>query len=505
MDLNTVTKVQSRLKSLMSEKLEQGDVQATIEIIDTFSDFTQRFNNIMRDSEIEGFLKEIAKRFIPISEATSKCDGKTIIFYDQVGTTICLGVQYLRALHDLGYSIIYIYECWVHDVSPQLLKIIKPWCSKIYTFNSRGDLFDAEKVFLGVKINRLINSINTNKILLHPASSGALGQSVLYSLKGYDIYRIVPGDHHFFIGYDYVKRFLEFRKFGISNAIYNRGLKPEQIVRLPYYPIIDNIGNFGGLPSQLEGKVIFMAAGATYKFIGSDIFLKFIDWILETPNTAFIFVGEAPAYFVNHAKQEKYKDRFFILGYRKDFIQIIQHIDVLICSYPFGGGLICQTAAYFEKPLLVYRKPEELEEYIVEDLLGDNGDDLSITDTSLDSFHKHINRLATSEEIRISEGKNAKKLLQTETAFTTGLDKVLKDDYPCVSGSVEPINFEYHKDNYLKIQNNYRASYFVPLLTRFGMTFFRKFSFLWREMLVNPKEVAKFTIYHYINEKRRRK
>ena len=503
MDINTVVKIQATIKELMRKKLERGDVQSTIEMIDTFSDFTQKFNNIMRDQEIEEILKKIANIYIPRSNEPSNCDDNTILFYDQVGTTKCLGLQYLRALYELGYKIIYINECWVHAATSQFINLIKPLCSEIHIFNSRGSLFDDTKEFLGVTISKLIQTVPTNKIILQPASSGALGQIVLYSLRGYDIYRIVPGDHHFFIGYDYVHKFIEFRKFGISNAIYNRRITPNKIVRLPYYPVIDNIEKFGGLPKQLSNKVIFMAAGATYKFMGSDLFLKFIDWILETPNTAFLFVGEAPKAFIKLSKKKKWKDRFFILGYRKDFVQIVQHIDVLISSYPFGGGLICQTAAYFEKPLLVYRKPEELEEYIVEDLMGDNGDDLSVTDTDLDAFHEHIKRLSNNKEHRISEGKNAKRLLQTESDFVNRLDHLLKNCYPSVSGNIKPINFQYHVKNYFNIQNRYRASFLVPLLTRFGFKFFFLFPFLWKELFKNPKEVAKFTLYHFIYDRRR--
>ena len=56
MTIDDVEKVQKVIKCDIEDSFNQGDLSKVISRIDTFADFTQRFNYILSDDQIENFL-----------------------------------------------------------------------------------------------------------------------------------------------------------------------------------------------------------------------------------------------------------------------------------------------------------------------------------------------------------------------------------------------------------------------------------------------------------------
>lgn len=480
MNLKDIVKIQDVLKKDMKKALNKGKVEKTIQLIDCFADTTQRINNILRDDDVEDAIKTLSQKYIDSSGDIVNGDSNTIVMYDQIGTTACLGVQYLRGLVACGYKIIYIFENYNFNASiaSGLRKEVEKYCSEYYEFNSRNVYQNGK--FLGNTIREIIIKANPSKIIVHPQATGALGMVVMHSIKGSRKFRIVPGDHHFYIGYDCFDHFIEFRPFGWSTAIYERHIPASKIYSLSYYPIIDEFVSFQGFPEGTKGKVILASGGATYKFQGSNDFYINLESILEKSDKAvFVFMGRPSIQLLELSQKDNLKDKIFFLGYRKDFAAVMKNIDILINSYPFSGGLFCQTAARFSKPILAY-SPESLRvANAVEDLLGGakNGECITLADRN--QFLQHAADMIDSEEYRKKWGAFANSIQQTEENFNSQLNDLLNENYPTLEGvDIYYVDRTIRIEQYIQIRNSGTLDYLMPISRLYKFKMFIKFYFL---------------------------
>ena len=499
MNLDDIIKVQQTIKKDVKRSLIKGNIQKAIQLIDCFADFTQRFNNILRDDDIEDSIKEISDKYIESSIDIKEGDENTVVLYDQIGTTACLGVQYLRGLIACGYKVTYIYEQYgnLPDISASLLKEINSYGVEYHLINSTSVFKNGN--FIGNEIRDLIISANPSRIIVHPQAMGALGMSVLYSIRGAKKFRVVPGDHHFYLGYDCFDHFIEFRPFGWSTAVYERKINPSSIYNLSYYPIIDEFVEFRGFPKEVEGKVIIGAGGATYKFQGSDIFYELLEGILtRTDKAIFLFIGSPSSQLIELSKKENIAGKILFLGYRKDFAAVIKNIDILFNSYPFSGGLFCQTAARFSKPIIAYSEPSFYQEINVEALLGDVEGENSITLTSKKLFLYHALRLINDEVYRRSIGIACNDILQTEQDFNKQLSDILNYNYPTLAiKDIEFVDRTARINRYISIRNQYEPEYLMILSKEYKFNIVTSFSCLLKDILSHLLYVLKYILSSY--------
>lgn len=463
MNIQEFVKYQCLIKEEIHKAFIRNKLKKTLALIDCYADCSQRINNILRDDEIESVIKEISHRYIDSSkDIDNGGDSDTVVFLDFIGTTACLGLQYIRGLVSNGYRVIYVYVS-KNPINLELYNEVKQHCCKYYLYNESNVFDDGQ--YLGQSIHNTIVGANPSKILVHPHAGGALGMSVLHSIHGAKKYRIVPGDHHFYIGYDCFNFFIEFRPFGWSTAIYERRIPANKIYNLSYYPIIDEFVQFNGLPSATNGKIILAAGGATYKFQGSNVFYDLLSRILnENDGIAFVFLGNPSRQLVAMSQQERYKGKIYFLGYRKDFAAVIKNIDILINSMPFSGGLFCQTAAYFSKPILAFSESTTREDNSVDDILGmqDNSD--MITLSTIDTFCQHAKHLVESDDYRRHWGEIAHNKLQTKIDFDIKLGQILEEQSPTLNGNdVKYVDRTLRIKCYLKINNEETPDYLLLL------------------------------------------
>lgn len=496
MTLSEIVKIQKSLKDEMRLRFEKDDISCLIKLIDTFADFTQGVNNIFRDDDIEFYLSEISKKCIGEVYIESHPSSNTIVFYDQVGTTVCLGLQYLRGLRDNSFKIIYIFENYYSKISNTLLNEVKNITDEYYIFDSSCPFKNG--CYLGLEIANLISSKSPFKLIVHPQATGALGMTIMYSLKNIEILRIVPGDHHFIIGINCFDKFLEFRDFGYQNDIFGRRLDPNQILRLSFYPIVDDFTEFKGFPINVQGKVIIGTAGTTYKFLGSNLFYEIAKYILTYENAIIVYMGKASERIRDFIREGGYEKKFLLLGYRKDFSACIKNIDILLASYPFTGGLVCQTAAFYKKPIISFSSEIELPNLGVDDILGNSNNENFITKSSLESLFQYIDKLMLSKNFRIKEGASVYSKLQTQSNFTTILGCIMNDSKD-ISCNFKPISYEdfvelsnYYTNLYLKINNMSKPLLLFPIIKNLRLGALKYVLICWRDFLKHPVYCLKF-------------
>ncbi|MCC8173618.1 MAG: hypothetical protein LIO65_04315 [Odoribacter sp.] len=340
--LSGIQKIYRKIKKDISKAYEKKDFGKSILLINSYASIAQCINDVFRDDEIETYISKIAQNAVGIVDKSPHGippDGKRIVFYDQIGSTVCLGVQYIQGLLENGYQILYIYEAPSHPINQNLLKILqKEEKIEIILVDSTGNSIKKAK-----EVRDKIIAFNASKLIIHSPAYGAFGSIVLSCVPFMNRYRIVPGDHHFYIGYKCVDYFLEFRDFGVRLEVEKRALPIESIYKLPYYPLIKLVLPFQGFPEAAQGKITIVAAGAEYKFYGSNVYFDTCLHILtEHENVVILFIGYASPKISQFILANKLENRFIPLGYRKDFGECIKHADLLFNSYPFSGGLVGQ-------------------------------------------------------------------------------------------------------------------------------------------------------------------
>lgn len=471
LSLELVNSIFEYIKNCLRNSLKNKDIDRSLSSIDCFANVAQFVNSFLRDDYIEECLSDISQIYVnPIVIEGKK---KRVVFYDQVGTTICLGLQYIRGLYENGYKIQYIFEHPVRGITPLLLGELQKMNVDILLLERHGNKKSLETI---QSIMNCIENFSPEKIIIHAPCDGALACILLYAIKNIDRYRIVPGDHHFYIGYNCIDYFFEFRDWGIELALEHRKRNKEETLKLPFYPIVDIVDHFKGFPDVNSGcNIRFLLAGAAYKFNGSDFIFELSDWILSNYSNALIYyVGHDFERIHSFVSEKKCHDRFILLGYRDDFTSCVKNIDVLINSYPIGGGIVCQTAAFFRKPIVSYR-PIPSESNSIREILGVSCDfGQPITMYTKSDIEIYIDKLITDDSFRVSEGIRLNSYLQTKDNFDKELGKLLTSNID--NKSVNKVNDKsLNTAYYLNLHSVYKPLIIVPLVRFYGISILFRF------------------------------
>jgi len=484
MQLIKVEKTYNKFKELSINSYHRRNFDSFISLADNAANIASIFNSIYYDEVFEDYFKKIAIENIKKPINFIKYNRK-IVFYDEIGTVACLSVQYILALIELEYEILYIFHSDTRILSPFILKILEGYdkCKIVITDSLQTDKVD--------KIKFLYNEITTfgpEKAILHTPAAGALGAILWYSLEYITRFRVVPGDHHFYFGVNCTDYFLEFRNFGYTTAIEKRNIDKNKIFIQPYYPLLHNTIDFQGFPVDISKGITIFSAASPYKVYGeNDKYFNIIKKILETyPEVTFLFAGGGFLYpFKKFIRNNNFENRIFLLGYRKDIDKCIQNCDIYMCSYPMTGGLTSQYAAFYAKPILSYTDTQ-LPGNKIEDIIeGVTKHEKKITYDSEKDFFEFINDLIKDENFRKGEGQ----YLKDKAFHSDNFAKILESNLNLKSQSVPrliSINYDKIVKVNLEKENKYVPGFRIyMLLYLLKSKNIKNFSFLIPELMTS--------------------
>lgn len=473
--INEINKVYKILRSDIDKYVLKGQYEKAYALLDSYAIICQGINDHFRDDHIEKVLKNISYNvFGSIACPLSPIGPTNIVFYDQIGTTVCLGLQYMRALKDLGYNITYIFESPIRRVQESFLSEVKHTCSSYHIFEGPSTLEKAKT------IQSLILQSGSSKIITHFSAEGALAASVLYSLGGMERYRIVPGDHHYYLGIDCYDHYLDYRDFAVKVSVEERMIPMQKINRLTYYPIIDSSVSFKGFPKEVEGKIIILAAGAEYKFHGSNWFFDFSKWLLDNHDgVVIVFLGDVSSKIKNFVDENHFEEKFLLLGYRNDFVECMKHSDIFLNSYPMGGGLVGLTAVNLAIPVLSHYDEFNGLQNSIRSFMGAEKINSPISFSDDSEMKKYASRLICDNDFRREEGKRMKSMTQTRDKFTTQLGEILKNNaYQVTCVTEKSCHLEKRLESYITLQNDFQPSILLRLARSYGFSYIFHFPFL---------------------------
>ena len=366
LSVKTINRVARKYSKKAHRAFLHKQYDTCIEYLKAASHTRYNFYMGFRDEEYEKLLFSLSRvvRQVdrPVVSQPNEC-----VFFDSFSIDSGgLVQQYLAAIIFAGYKVHYITE----------RKGFLSHKSAIRTQLEEGgvkDIIEVPSKLSGMARAQFIYDVIVNsgasKLFMQTNPSAVCPIVAFLALPSNIIrYKINLTDHAFWIGASCIDYSLEFRPRGCVLSEYARGVSHEKIFLLPFYPIV-NSTPFGGFPKETDGKILILSGGAFYKvYDENDTFFKLAQGILEhNQNAVILFAGEGDRQRM-YEKLQTYsiEKRFILIGQRKDIAEVFKHIDIYLDTFPLGGGLMCQLAAFFSKPILAYSElgSASVEEYV---------------------------------------------------------------------------------------------------------------------------------------------
>lgn len=440
------------IKKLAISEFEKGNYQKSLDYIDNAATLASQIMWRYADDELEELLRKIGTKLIKY-EATFISSDKKIVYYDYFGSPVILTLQYLRALVQLNYEILYLYE-ERSNAQALIIEIIKDIknirIQKIALNSNRAErLNDIYKSIVDFKPSKLFIHINTLSISI----------PVFYCLPTEIVkYYINLGDHAFWLGSKAIDYSFEFRSFGANVSYKKRGLSKKQLLLLPYYPIVDK-QDFQGFPKECKNKVVIFSGGDFYKTVDEQkTYWNLAADILRTnPKAVIIYANKAlnsegKKFLDAFISNNNLENKFIPIGFRKDVNEVLKHCDIYMGTCPMSGGLMSQYAATNAKPILQYY-PENLFAFEETESMICFNDKLKISFTDKKDFLDEAEKLIANEDYRIRKGKELQKCMINEDEFNSLFKKSLDTHQTQIEIENISINFDDIEQWWLEVNN----------------------------------------------------
>lgn len=479
--ISDIKKMSSLLKGKAFEALANEQYAQAWRMLCESDSMMRECNWEYADDELEHILQRIAEQWIPDMPKSYCSNEDRVVVLDDWCTSYVLVLQYIDALVDAGKEILYItskdihasqhkniidriskYPKLTYHVIPQNKQPIDKWCV---------DVYDKIIAFEPAKIVAHIGPCSQFLPVM-----ARLPESVL-------TYRSNLDDQCFWIGKSVIDYVLEFRTFGVAVSRGKRGIKPEQQLYVPFYPVKD--GNpFGGFPELPKNSVIIFSGGDFYKTLDPNYtYWNLVKRVLqENPNAVLLFATKnglrtQQEFLERFVKENHLEKQFYFIGFRPDINEVFAHADIFLGTCPVCGSLTSQLAALNHTAILQYYLPNTDDDE-TEQALNYNNSDLQLSFCDEEAFLVEAKRLIEDKDYRKQKADLAYastiKLEQFNKVF---MDAITTNVAPCPTKKVdyeevlrrwwwpEEMGFEDH------------LSYLEPKLKQFGLL--HKMPMLW--------------------------
>lgn len=446
-----VQAVYRRLVKVAREEVEKKKWDSASDYLSSAAKWAYQFNLFFRDEEAEALIKKIGADLLG-STLIDSPEENNYAFID----SFCLDnrgltQQYLRAMMQSGAGILYICTAKTINSGEDILQELGNYPkAKILSFID-GDYNIRE---VAEKMVDCIRVFSPGKIFLHISPWDVAALIFCSSIRGAKVFNINLTDHAYWMGASLIDYNIEFRPYGMTVSLEKRGLKREQILALPFYPV-DPLGHpFRGFPEMPDDAIKVFTGGSLYKILGKDdIFFHLMEDLLSLANNVFILVAgfSNEALFNEKCARVKGNERILQIGFRDDIDAVFKHCDVFLSTYPVSGGLMCQYAAKCGKPVLAYREPQD-QEGAVEEMLNHFGNDArSFTDRT--EFMNYARKLFSDGLFRQQEGESLRNGLMNPEQFFNSFKTMMSSLHSQWMWKPDIIDYETFSNHYLALEN----------------------------------------------------
>ena len=451
-----------KFKHQAQKCLDRGKYDVCLKFLKAAAHTAYTFYIGFTDTEIEVMLREVS---LKISEKDYQRKVGRCVFYDTFSQdSQGLTMQYVEAIMSAGWEMLYITEFCLDDPRSVRLKDTLAAYSKAKVVTIPRNLKSQKKAQF---VYDSIMDYAPENLFMHIHPSAVEAATAFYALpKEITKYQINLTDHGYWVGQGCMDYIFDFRDYGASLSVVRRGFSTDQVLLLPYYPMMKQT-EFQGFPKESEGKVIILAGASYYKIIDEDdTFFKLNKAILDAnPQAITLFAGGGDRTLLDSLiAKHGLQSRFIPIGQRNDIFECYKHADIYLNSYPLFGGLMAQMAAHAGLPILSFAKKES---GIVEEVVCQKKKE-SITFYDIDSLVAEATRLVNDADYRNKRGQAMKSCVISVEEFNLSFKKCVETGKTqCPMAIDKDVKLHYlNVEDKLKLENktkDYQKSLYMTL------------------------------------------
>lgn len=433
---------------IADKNLRHGEIESALDALYHLCAMEHLFNFSLNDGRAEKLIQKISDEYFPADDFDST---EQILFYDSVAiTNSALSMQYLQALNRLNRKVIYIISN--HKALDSGKGLIEYAKSCGFDVEIITECCHSTKTIKNIR--NIIAKYRPKHIILHMSNDDVYGNIAFANVNSATRYYINHGDEQFWLGTNIADYVIEFRGMGLDTSVRHRGFKESQCLVNPYYPIIKQ-DTFQGFDFDIpKDKVVLFSGGRFVKvYAESGRFLDVVRQILEESPTAFyIFAGSGNNKpMLDYIEKYGLGNRWKVISYRSDLLEVMKHVDIYLGTYPQSGGLMSQYAAAAGTPLVEMNTNNG---GVTEDLLP-RLKDWKITVDDWPAYFEQVRRLVNDAEYRRTFSAAIKESLISEEDFSENLKKILETNTSSVPYVRRETNIELRSSRLLEAENSY--------------------------------------------------
>lgn len=398
-----------RLHRILSKNLQKGNYENALEAYATCVEIFCSWNQHYADEYLQKCLHSIQKKLLNTSLKKEETDAKTILFYDGFAQDARgLMLIYMKALMALDYRIIYVSSSQARGKQPTLAKVSEGK-NIVWEYLS----FPQKYVSLIQELNGLFVKYRPAKAFLYMIPSDIVGPVVFDHYEGSVERFLINMADHACSGIYSVDYCLEFRDYGANVSRLYKGIAKEKLIKIPYYPYIDDSLPFEGFPFEKKaGQKVVFSGGALYKtFDEENTYYRLVKSILEYDDeVVFVYAGEGDDSELKKLIND-FSERVWHIPERGDLYQLLKYSYLYINTYPIGGGQMIQYAALAGKvPVTIYFGQE------LDDIIP-NRKDCRYIFGNMEEALQEIYKLLDNEEYARQKGQTLMRRVMGEKEF----------------------------------------------------------------------------------------
>jgi len=332
----------SKLLTIAHDQLQQRKLEWCLNTVATCALTLYSANQSYVSEALEDILSQVSKK-LPIPEAGVPAEDDRVLFYDGFGlSSRGLLTIYLRALCNLKKVTLVTRQAW----APGLGDVI----SLVQSLGGQVCLLPGKQKTEDVRmLQEIICSSGARHLFMYAnADDVVVTTAFLRVPKDRVRYQINLTDHAFWLGSRCADKYIEFRDYGGAVSLAYRGISREKLVKLPFYPRIDQYEEFSGYPGPFdpETQQLVFSGGALYKTRSPDnAYYRMVEAMLRShPQVVFWYAGSGDSTQLD-ILSGAFPGRVWHTAERRDLFGILEHSLFYLSTYPICGGLMFQYAA----------------------------------------------------------------------------------------------------------------------------------------------------------------
>ena len=438
-----VEKRAGKLIAIAQAQLRRGNLEKVLNTVATCGLTLYSANQCYKSHGLENLLSRVAEQ-LPFPETEIAPVEDRVLFYDGFGLgSRGLLTIYLQALCSFRKVTFVTRRDWTPGLEAAI--------SLVESCGGQVCLLEGKKKTEDIRLLQKFIAISGARHLFMYANADDVVVTTAFLTVPKDRvrYQINLTDHAFWLGSQCADKYIEFRDYGGAISSAYREIPKEKLVKLPFYPRLDQYKPFGGFPGEFdpEKQQLVFSGGALYKTQSADnAYYRLAEQMLRNhPNVVFWYAGSGDSTQLDLLKKA-FPQRVWHTPERQDLFGILEHCLFYLSTYPVCGGLMFQYAAAAGKVPVTLRHDDISDGFLLDQR------DLGIEFETIEQTLQEIKKLVEQPDYRREkEEKISRSVLDPDT-FAQRLQMLLE------TGDTG-LSLDYTLPDVQKLQNMYLKNY----------------------------------------------